>query len=190
MTPFGNGIALEPLADGRMRGRTVPEWTNTIGPFGGITAAALVRAIELQPDVHGHPVAATVNYLAPIVDGDFDIQTRAVRTNRSNQHWTVELSQDGDVKTTATAVFGVRRDTWVDTELSAPSGPAPDEVPATDAWIQWMSNYEMRYLTGGIPTEQDGPAESSETTMWLRDAILRPLDFAALRCAISSTVPI
>lgn len=99
-----------------------------VGPFGGITAATLVRAIELHPQRHGQPIALTVNYLAPIADGEFEIVTRAVKTNRSNQHWIVELSQDGDTKTTATAIFGLRRDTWADTEVAPPSTPAPEGI--------------------------------------------------------------
>ena len=181
MTAFDNGIAMEPAGDGLLRGRTVPEWANMVGPFGGITAAALLRAIEQQPDVHGHPVALTVNYLAPIVDGDFEISTRAVRTNRSNQHWLVELSQGGDVKTTATAVFGIRRDTWSDTEPGRPAVPPPAEVPVgPDAGPTWMRNYEMRYVTGAIPDAQDGESASSDTTLWVRDNPPRPWDFAAL----------
>ncbi|MGK2865835.1 MAG: acyl-CoA thioesterase [Mycobacterium sp.] len=181
MTAFDNGVVLEPAGEGLLRGRTVPEWANMVGPFGGITAAALLRAIELQPDVHGQPVALTVNYLAPIVDGDYDIAARAVRTNRSNQHWIVELSQDGEVKTTATAVFGIRRDTWGDTELTRPPAPTPEQVPtAPDNGPTWMRNYDMHYVTGGIPGSGDGESASSETTLWVRDTPARPWDFASL----------
>jgi acyl-CoA thioesterase len=189
MTVLDNGIALERTGDGVLRGRTVPEWANMVGPFGGITAAALVRAIELQPDVHGLPVALTANYLAPIVDGPFDITARAVRTNRTNQHWYVELSQDGEVKTTATAVFGIRRDTWGDTELVRPSAPAPEDVPAGGPGPTWMNNYDMRYVAGGIPTEADGESASSETLLWLRDNPARPWDFAALAAACDVFYP-
>ena len=56
-----------------MRGRTVPEWANMVGPFGGITAATLLHAVQVQPDCHGQPVALTVNFAAPIADGEFDI---------------------------------------------------------------------------------------------------------------------
>lgn len=181
MTAFDDGIALQPAGDGLLRGRTVPEWANMVGPFGGITAAALLRAIELQPDVHGQPVALTVNYLAPIVDGDFDISARAVRTNRSNQHWLVELSQGGDVKTTATAVFGIRRETWGDTEPAMPTVPTPVQVSAgPDNGPTWMRNFDMRYVTGAIPDPADGESASSETTLWVRNNPPRPWDFAAL----------
>ena len=181
MTAFDHGTALTPGDDGLLHGRTVPEWANMVGPFGGITAAVLLRSVELQPDVHGLPLALTVNYLAPIVDGAFDIRARAVRTNRSNQHWIVELSQSGEVKTTATAVFGVRRDTWGDTEHRAPAVPPPAQVPAApDGGPTWMRNYDMRYIDGGIPGPSDGPSESSETLLWVRDNPSRPIDFAAL----------
>jgi hypothetical protein len=32
------------------------------GPFGGVTAATLLRAIEVHPDCLGEPVAPTVNF--------------------------------------------------------------------------------------------------------------------------------
>lgn len=180
MTVFDDGIALETTADGSMRGRTVPEWANMVGPFGGITAAVLVHAVERQPDVHGLPLAVTVNYLAPIVDGEFDIRARAVRTNRTNQHWIVELIQGGETRTTATAVFGIRRDTWADTEYPRPQVPSPTELPESDGGPTWMHNYDMRYVAGGLPDPGDGPAASSETLLWVRDNPLRPVDFPSL----------
>ena len=71
--PFDNAIHLD-TSDGNVRrGRTHPEWANVVGPFGGITAAVMLRAIETQPDRIGEPLALTVNFTAPIADGDFDI---------------------------------------------------------------------------------------------------------------------
>lgn len=152
-----------------------------VGPFGGITAATLVRAVELHPQRHGQPIALTANYLAPIADGEFDIATRVVKTNRSNQHWIVELSQDGDVKTTATAVFGLRRDTWADTEIAPPPAPAPEEVAASEPSfpVAWFKNYEMRFVDGPMP-EDGAESDSSTTTLWVRNNPSRALDFAAL----------
>ncbi|MGV0743757.1 acyl-CoA thioesterase [Mycolicibacterium sp. XJ870] len=182
MNPFDDGIDLKPIGDGWLRGRTVPEWANMVGPFGGITAATLVRAIESQPGAHGQPVALTVNYLAPIVDGDFDIQTRTVRTNRSNQHWIVELKQDEEVKTTATAVFGLRRDTWADTEIAPPQAPAPEGIERAGSpfGAAWFDNYDMRFVDGAIPDADGGPSGNSTTTLWARNSPARPMDFAAL----------
>jgi acyl-CoA thioesterase len=152
-----------------------------VGPFGGITAATLVRAVELHPQRHGHPIALTVNYVAPIADGEFDIVTRVVKTNRSNQHWIVELGQDGEVKTTATAIFGLRRDTWDDTEVAPPPAPAPEDAVASAPpfGVVWFDNYDMRFVDGAMP--DDGvESGSSTTTLWVRNNPPRPTDFAAL----------
>lgn len=179
---FDNGIALEPAEPGRMRGRTVPEWANMVGPFGGITAATLLHAVQVQPDCHGQPVALTVNFAAPIADGEFDIVLRAARTNRSNQHWIIELIQDGETKTTATALFGLRRETWAADEAVMPTVPAPEDVavPGFPPRVHWTRNYEMLFLDGEVPQPDTGPDPSSTTTLWMRNTPPRPLDFPAL----------
>ncbi|KWX63215.1 acyl-CoA thioesterase II [Mycobacterium sp. NAZ190054] len=181
--PFDDAISLEPTeSKGVLRGHTSPEWANMVGPFGGVTAATLLRAVQLQPDRAGDPVALTVNFTAPVLDGAFDVATQAVRTNRTNQHWQVALSQEGSIRTTATAVFGLRRDTWSDTERPRPSVPAPDDIPSTGlpATVVWAGNYDMRYVDGAIPAPDTGPARSSTTTLWVRDRQGRAVDFPAL----------
>lgn len=152
-----------------------------VGPFGGITAAVLMRTVEIQPDRVGEPLALTVNYAAPIADGEFDIAVRAARTNRSNQHWILELSQDGEVRTTATAVTGVRRDTWADTETVPPNVAGPEKLSRATmgSVVLWARNYDMRFAEGELP--DDGVARpASTTTWWMRDTAQRPVDYPAL----------
>ncbi|GGF99661.1 acyl-CoA thioesterase [Rhodococcoides trifolii] len=176
---FDDALALESLGDGKYRGRTSAPFNNMVGPFGGLTAALLVRAVELHPDRHGDPLTVTVNFAGPIAEGDFEISTRAVRTNRSNQHWYLELHQNGTIATTATAVFGTRRDTWDSDEAVRPDVPGPDGIDPIDfpTMIAWAANYEMRYLAGAL-TETE--AVDSVGQVWIRDRPPRPLDFASL----------
>ncbi|MCV7346292.1 thioesterase family protein [Mycolicibacterium rhodesiae] len=178
---FDTAISLSDNDNGHFAGHTTPEYANMVGPFGGVTAAAVVRAISRHPDRIGEPVALTVNYLAPVNDGTFDIAVRAARTNRTNQHWTAEVSQDHGPTTTATAVFGVRRDAWSDTELTMPDAPAPETLSHTTApeMVPWMRNYDMHYVRGGLPAESEESA-SSTTTLWVRQRPSRVLDFPAL----------
>ncbi|OBH49888.1 acyl-CoA thioesterase [Mycobacterium mantenii] len=179
--PFDEAIQLDTVGADTRRGRTHPEWANMVGPFGGITAATMLRAVETHPDRIGEPLALTVNYAAPIADGDFDLTLRAARTNRTNQHWIVELSQDGDVKTTATAIYAVRRESWSDTESRPPSAPAPEQVPAVDpGLVRWTSLYDMRFVEGAMPGKDGDPSPSSTTTLWARDGAGRPVDYPAL----------
>ncbi len=177
--PFDEALALSTLTPGVYLGRTSAPYNNMVGPFGGLTAATFVRAIELHPDRLGDPISLTINFAGPVTEGEFQISTRAVRTNRSNQHWYLELVQDGIVATTATAVFGTRRETWNDSEASPPDIPAPSEVEAGGFpdFIAWAQNYEMRFTAGALTEEAD---DSSRTSLWLRDTPPRPLDFASL----------
>ncbi|MGB3895079.1 acyl-CoA thioesterase [Mycolicibacter sinensis] len=178
---FGRALHLDQVGDGVVRGATDPQWANMVGPFGGITAAVLLRAVEFHPDRIGDPLALTVNYAAPIADGEFDIALRAARTNRSNQHWILELRQGDEVKTTATAVFGRHRNTWADIEAQPPKAAAPEDIPRSTfiEAIVWAQRYDMRFTEGPVPAE-GVPSESSTTTLWVRDADQRPLDFAGL----------
>jgi acyl-CoA thioesterase len=181
--PFDKAIQLDTIDENTRRGRTQPEWANMVGPFGGITAATLVRAVETHPDRIGQPLALTVNFAAPIADGDFDVTLRAARTNRSNQHWMLEISQDGDVKTTATALFGSRRDTWEDTEVRPPSAPAPEQVAPGEGpgdFIVWGRQYDMRFVEGPFPSEGAQASPIGTTTLWMRDAAQRQVDYPAL----------
>jgi len=180
--PFDEAITFDSAEPGRLRGKTSTDWANMVGPFGGLTAAALLRAVENHPDRIGEPIALTVNFAAPIADGAFDITTTAVRTNRTNQHWLMELSQDDAVTTNATAVFGLRRDTWSQTERPSVTVPGPEEIAPTGLpdVIVWARNYDMRFVEGAIPGRDAEPAPSSTTTLWARDRLGRPLDFASL----------
>src|SRR3982074_3233691 len=100
-------------APARWVGRTSDDYWAFVGPFGGATAATILRALIDHPQRSGDPLSLTVNFCAPIAQGPFDLDVRLVKANRSTQHWSVELTQEGaDVATFATAVFAARRPSW------------------------------------------------------------------------------
>src|SRR5687767_6659654 len=93
---FDQALRLESVggdSSGTWRGHTSPDYWNMVGPFGGTTAATALRAILLHPSLLGEPIALTVNYAAALAEGSFTVIAKPVRTNRSTQHWAVELSQ-------------------------------------------------------------------------------------------------
>lgn len=177
-----DAVQLTAIDAGRYTGSTHPAYANMVGPFGGVTAATLLQAVRLHPEVLGQPLSLTVNFAAPIAYGDFEVTARPVRTNRSSQHWTIELTQDGAVTTTATAVFGNRRETWSSTELDRPTAPPADDVDAFPFpdFVKWVGNYEMRFVEGAIPGSDAAPRPDSTSTLWVRDEPPRPLDFTSL----------
>lgn len=187
---FDQALALahSDLRVGQFSGQTSPDYWNMVGPFGGTTAAIVLQSVLSHPDLLGSPIALTVNYAAALLAGPFQLQATAVRTNRSTQHWTVQITQATDggeaqVNTTATVITAARRETWSASDLPMPVVPKPPEVKRFSigpAGVAWMAQYEMRPVSGVIPGAWDGSGDHSESVVWLRDAQPRPLDFASL----------
>lgn len=177
---------------GIFEGKTSAAYSNMVGPFGGFIAAQLLRAVMEHPECQGEPIALTINYAAPITDGCFIIKATPARTNRSTQHWVIELSQDDAVVITGTAVFANRRETWSDTELEFPSVPKPDKIHSipSQGLPAWISNYDIK-IVRGIPDLALDPEESDDsvTLQWVRDRPRRPLDFLSLAAISDAFFP-
>jgi len=183
MHPFDAAIALAARPEGGWLGRTSPAYGNMVGPYGGITAAQALNAVMLDVVRQGEPVALTVNFCAPLAAGEFVALARAVRTNRSTQHWIVELQQQRQTCVSATVFTALRRRSWAADEhlpppVQPPQAVAPERMPAPVAWID---RYEMRFVEGGLAGADDGAGSaSSRSLLWVRDAPPRSLDATSL----------
>ncbi|MEG0045535.1 MAG: thioesterase family protein [Comamonas sp.] len=187
--PFDRAVALTATGvPNQYRGQASPDYWNMVGPYGGITAASLVQTMQQHPQCLGDPISITVNYAAAVGPGAFEIDANPVRTNRSTQHWLLTVKQaaeDGvmQVVTTATAVTAVRRETWSVSDMPMPAvKPAAEfeRVPPLFKGVEWLARYEMRFVNGILPKEEDGSERDSLTQLWVRDNPPRPLDFASL----------
>jgi acyl-CoA thioesterase len=192
---FDEAVTLQPQADGTFIGNTHPAWWNMVGPFGGITAATVVQALVQHPHCLGEPAALTVNYVAALTGGPFHIALRITKTNRSSQHWMVEMQQtqsDGSsaLVLTATAITAVRRKTYNGTDVEFPRVTAAHSLTRWDPnqiTMEWMQRYDMRVLQGPVPDFDTPPPASgsselphSLTRQWVRHAEPRALDYTAL----------
>lgn len=188
-SPFDAAVALQPQADGSFLGHTSTAYANMVGPFGGVTAAQALNAALLHPQRLGDPISFTVNFAAALADGPFTVTARPARTNRSTQHWVIEMLQQGQTVLTATAFFGLRRDTWGVDEQPKPEVPAARDTARAGGptRVEWTKRYEMRFIEGPIPSEWNGADQgTSRSRLWVRDEPPRPLDFASLT-ALSDT---
>ena len=170
--------------DSRWQGRTSPDYFAFVGPFGGCTAATILRALIEHPQRTGDPLALTVNYCAPIAEGPFDLDVRLVKANRSSQHWCVELSQGGgDVASFATAVFAERRPSWSHQQAQMPeSRPFETIRPYPRVAAPWVKQYDFRFIEGDpdfATAAKDGPA-SAYSKLWIGDRVPRPIDMLSL----------
>jgi len=186
MHPFDQSLKFERISENSVAGSAPKPYWNMVGPFGGMTAAILLAAVEKHPNRIGEPLVLTVNFCAPVQDRDYVLTTRTMRSNRSTQHWHVEMTQsDGDESTCvaqATIVMGVRRDGW-----SLQAMKAPDVIPADQCearpgreGIAWFDRFDMRYVHNPM---KDASPETPAMT-WVRDNPVRTLDYLSLsnRC--------
>ncbi len=185
--PFDLALQLTPLEPGVYGGNTSEAYWNMVGPFGGVTAATALNAVLQHPSLLGEPVSLTVNYAGALLAGDFRIRASARRTNRSTQHWTIEMTQakvsgEEEVMLTATALTASRRPTWGSEDSAMPSVAPPADVPEEKPMtgVQWIHRYDMRFVEGAFPTEGDGRGDSSLSQLWMRDMPPRVLDFCSL----------
>ena len=185
MTPhaFDEAIALQRQPEGHWLGHTSPAYANMVGPFGGVMAAQAINAVLQHPDKLGDPVAFTINFAAALADGPFEVQARAARTNRSTQHWVVEVLQNGNTSLTATVFTALRRDTWNAQDMVLPVVPSAADTQrgVTRGRAEWLNRYELRFVHGFFPPAWDGrDSGDSLSQVWMRDDPPRPLDFASL----------
>jgi acyl-CoA thioesterase len=169
--------------DGSWQGRTSDFYWAFVGPFGGVTAATILRALLEHPQRAGDPLSLTVNFCAPIAPGAFDLEVRLVKANRSTQHWSVEMTQgSADVTTLATAVFAVRRPSWSHQQSAFPGAPAFEQTPPyTRLAMPWVCQYDFRFVTGEpkLGTALAAPA-SALSKLWIGDRVPRRIDALSL----------
>ncbi|WP_152207959.1 acyl-CoA thioesterase [Marinobacter changyiensis] len=188
--PLDQAVALQPIDQGRWQGTTSQTYANMVGPFGGTTGATLLQGALSHNELLGEPVSLTVNFAAPVADGNFEVVVRPLRTNRNSQHWWAEMVQGGQVVAFATAVTARRRDTWEQTEAAFPDVPLASDLPAftRDAAPPWTRNYDMRFVDGELLGEPDKDYPS-RSRVWMRDQPSRPLDYVSLSALCDAFFP-
>jgi acyl-CoA thioesterase len=173
------------VSDSSWRGRTSEDYWSFVSPFGGATAATILRALMEHPQRAGDPLALTVNFCGPIAQGEFDIDLRLVRANRSSQHWSVEMTQGGtEVITLASAVFAERRPSWSHQPAEFPQASAFEQTrPYTTILVPWARQYDFRFVEGAPPPPGSSPLAvpgSVFSKLWIGDRVPRKIDALSL----------
>ena len=187
--PFDHALALQPVGEGVYEGVPSPRYWNMAGPFGGITAATLLKGVLDHPALRGRPLAQTVNFCAAITPDPFVLKVVLERDGKSTQHWSVRLEQAGQMAANATRVTGPERETWAHQPAQPPDVGEASSVPVFDtaAATAWFAQYEMRFEHGAFGQEQ--PSQTGLTRAWLRDRQPRALDYLALASMADAFAP-
>lgn len=167
------------------QGQTDDRYWAFVGPFGGTTGATVLRSVLEQANKIGDPLAITLNFCAPLQHGAFDLDVREVRTNRSTQHWAVELSQKGaGIAVSASVVLAVRRESWSHQSAAAPDMPSPEDLLqlVQPRSVPWVDRYSFRFACGqpAGPNDQSKSARSARSEVWISDREPRPIDALSL----------
>ena len=167
--------------DSRWQGKTSEDYWAFVGPFGGATAATILRALIDHPQRAGDPLSLTVNFCAPVAQGAFDLDVRLVKANRSTQHWCVEMTQaGGDVATLATAVFAERRPSWSHPQAPFPStNPYEQTLPYGKVAAPWVKQYDFRFVEGE-PGSGSAAEPNCYSKLWIGDRVPRKIDALSL----------
>jgi len=179
--PFDRATTVSRNVSDVAKATTSDDYWAFVGPFGGITAATMLRAILDHPERAGDPLSLTTNLCAPVARGPFQLHTRLVRATRSTQHWTVELRQpEGGVSAIASAVLATRRDSWAHQPATYPKAPSLEATPVyqfSGTVPAWISQYEFRFVSGapGFDTGASTPNDPT-SLVWMRDRQPRRLD--------------
>lgn len=191
---FDRAMNLQPVGPDRLRGHTEAAYWNMVGPYGGIVAAVVMRALMLRADRVGDPLQLTVNFAGPLKAGPFDVVVDARRTNRTTQHWSIEIEQPADdgngaqVVAIATATTATRRTVWSQPEARPPEVPGPEglERLGPRGNLRWPTMYDMRYVQG-LPLQ---PGDGTSLSMfWIRDQPHRTIDYPALTALCDASFP-
>ena len=171
--------------DSRWQGKTSEDYWAFVGPFGGATAATILRALIDHPQRAGDPLSLTVNFCAPIAEGAFDLDVRLVKANRSSQHWCVELTQGGgEVATLATAVFAERRPSWSHQPVARPQAKPFEQIqPFPKIKPTWANQYDFRFVEGYPDfggAKKDAAPASAFSKLWIADRVPRKIDALSL----------
>jgi acyl-CoA thioesterase len=182
--PFDSAIALQRAAAGRFSGQTSAAYWNMAGPFGGTTAAVLLRAALLEQADGAEPVALTVNYCAALAQGAFEIGVREMRSGKSVRHVSLELTQGDTIAASASVVLALRGETWAHQAARMPDVPPPDALAPMDTGgrLPWLQRYEFRFVHGALQLQPQAfaQAQSARSVLWVSDAPRRPLDHLSL----------
>ena len=180
--PFVLATKLESSGEDTWVAHTSDAYWNMVGPFGGLVTALLFKAAFVHPAREGEPLALTVNFCAPVCKGEMHITARPARTNRSTQHWTMTMLQEGGCVATATAMFGKRPDTFGHRLSQLPAVPAFELLPRMP-WpgSGWIERYDLRFAEGPpFWTQEVQEPAPARSTLWIANDPPRPLDFVGL----------
>jgi len=132
-----------------------PQWMQGRGAFGGILAAAALRAMRTLVEPDRTPRCVTTTFLGPVTSEPVTMTARVLRAGKSVAFAEAEISQAGTARVRVQGVFGADRPSELMLRAEPVVVPAVHGLPRfpylpgiTPEFIQCM---DMRWAEGGVP---------------------------------------
>ncbi|RAL25122.1 hypothetical protein DL240_02600 [Lujinxingia litoralis] len=180
---YSDAIALRRDDQGVFHGQIDKSWYQGRGAFGGVSGAAMVRAMERTLERPEYPLRAlAINFCAPVTEAPFEVHVEVVRQGSSVICAQSTIMQEGQARMVAIGTFARKRTSASDFEIVAmPQVPPAAEVPSapeSPLFPKFAQYYEYKFCHGAFPYSGD---EEAALGGWcrLKDAP-GPLDAAQL----------
>jgi acyl-CoA thioesterase len=143
-------------ASGRAVLRTPAQWAQGRATYGGLVAAAGLRAMRAAVEPQRTPRSVHVTFVAPVAPGEVEIRVRTLRQGKSATVVQADFVQEGNVCTVVVGSFGAARATQVRLEAPArPLAPPPEDGPVFP-YVEGLTpvftqHFQYRWVLGGLP---------------------------------------
>ncbi len=172
MSSFDEVTTWESTGPGAWTGVVPPQWSQGRSPFGGVTTAAVARAMATLVEPERRLRSLSTSLVGPVRLGEpVHMEAQVLRAGGSLTHTEARLFQGGAVQAVSQAAFGVpRRSRIVVAAKRAPADlPAPEacaEMPYTEGLMPVFTQFlEMRWTHGSLPF---GGSDEHAIGLWLR----------------------
>lgn len=169
LTPFSSII--EPIGRAeRQAVRLTEDWAQGRATYGGLVGAILLQAMQSWVDPARLLRTIQITFVGPAEPGTAELQTETLRVGGSVTLMSARLVQDGTVRATAVASFGVGRESNVHIAGKLrPEAPAAESLSAFPYIPRrvptFTRHFDMRWASGNYPFSS---AERPDFTAWVR----------------------
>lgn len=153
---FDSLLAGVDATPGRPVLRTPAQWAQGRATFGGLVAAAGLRAMRHAVEPQRAPRSLHITFVAPVAPGEAEIRVTPLRQGKSATVVQADVMQGGAVCTVIVGSFGAERQSEL--RLEAPPRPlaVPPEAGPAFSHIEGVTpvftqHYRYRWVIGGLP---------------------------------------
>lgn len=153
---FGTLLAGVDASRGRLTLQTPAQWAQGRATFGGLVAAAALRAMRSAVDPQRAPRSLQITFVAPVAPGEAEIRVTPLRSGKSATTVQAAVIQDGAVCTAIVGSFGADRQSAVHVEgPPRPLAPPPEAGPVfpfvEGVTPSFTRHFDYRWVVGDLP---------------------------------------